>query len=67
MKRFLRHVATGQWLSQDGKLTDQFEQAEEIASVEEAVDLCQRYRLKGMEIVLHFGPRSEVKIPIADY
>ena len=66
MKRYLQQVGSEKWLSESGTLTSSFFNAQELQSVEEAIDLCSAHNLSDMEIILWFGPYEEVRIPVED-
>jgi hypothetical protein len=63
--RFLRHAETGRWLTQDGRLSHNENEAYPIGTTAAAIDLCRQLRLAGMELVLRFDNSAyDVSVPI---
>ena len=63
--KYLRHAATNQWLTSDGRLVNDASEAVKIDSILQAMELCRKYNLRGMELVLRFAD-SEVALPMED-
>ena len=63
--RFLRHAETGQWLTRDGRLSYDENEAYPVGTTAAAIDLCRQLRLHGMELVLKFDNSAyNVGMPI---
>lgn len=63
--RFLRHAETGQWLTKDGRLSYDENEAYPVGTTAAAIDLCRQLRLEGMELVLKFDNSAyNVSMPI---
>ena len=63
--RFLRHAETRQWLTRDGRLSYDENEAYPVGTTAAAVDLCRQLRLQGMELVLKFDNATyNVSVPI---
>ncbi len=67
MKRLLRHIHSGEWVTPSGRLTQDLRAALETETLSEALEFCKAYHLKGVEVVLRFGdPRYDSTIQISD-
>ena len=63
---FLRHAETHTWLTRDGRLSFDADKAYRLRSSLEAIDLCRKLQLHGMELVLRFdNAANDVAVPIA--
>ncbi len=63
--RFLRHAETGRWLTQDGRLSFNENEAYRIGTTKAAIDLCRKLKLEGMELVLKFDMSAHnMSLPI---
>lgn len=63
--RFLRQAETGQWLTKDGRLSDEENEAYPVGTTAAAIDLCRQLGLHGMELVLKFDNAAyNVSMPI---
>ena len=62
--RFLRHAETGRWLTQDGRLSHDADQAYRIGTTLAAIDLCRKLQLRGMELVLKFDTVHDITVPV---
>jgi hypothetical protein len=63
--KFLRHIETHRWLTQDGRLSHDVGEAYRIGTTAAAIDLCRKLRLQGMELVLKFDdPVHDISVPI---
>ena len=67
MKKFLREMGSGRWLGPGGELKSDFRWALEIQDFSEALSLCRRHQLRGMELVMKF-PKAEydLSLPLKD-
>ena len=63
--KYLRHAATSQWLTSDGRLVNDASEAVGIESILQAMELCRKFNLRGMELVLLFGG-DEMALPMED-
>ena len=63
----LRHIESGAWVSPDGTLSQDLHKALETDTLADALDFCQKHKLKDVEIVLRFGdPRYDSTIHVSD-
>ena len=65
VKRVLRVSGTGFFIRADGSQTRDFDEAVNLPDVTTAMEMCRKYRLEGMELVLRAGePEYDVVTPL---
>jgi hypothetical protein len=67
VKRLLRHIQTGKWVSSNGTFSPDVRDAFETETLSDAIQFCSEHNLTGVEIVLRFGdPRFDSTIYVSD-
>ena len=62
---FLRHAETGRWLTHDGRLSFNAQNAYPLRTTLEAIELCRKLQLQGMELVLSFdNPAYDISVSV---
>ena len=65
MKRVLRVSETGFYIRADGSQTRDFDEALNLPDVTAAMEMCRKYRLEDVELVLRVGrPEYDVVTPL---
>ena len=65
--KYLRNSATGLWLTGEGSFSQDLEQAQKVETILEAMDLCRRFGLRDMELVLKFDDsNNDTSLPMTD-
>lgn len=65
MKRVLRKTGTNTYFRADGSQTRNFDEAVNLPDATTALEMCRKYRLQGVELVLRVGdPEYDVVTPI---
>ena len=63
--RFLRHTETGRWLTREGGFSFDMNNAYPLRTTMDALELCRKHQLQGMELVLSFDdPAYDTSVPI---
>lgn len=66
MKWLLRAVGTNYFVKADGTFTKDVNEAYELPNIKAAVELCDKRKLIGMEVVLRLGSSVEATIQMGD-
>ena len=65
MKRVLRKTGTHIYFKADGSQTRNFDEAVNLPDATSALEMCRKYRLEGVELVLRVGdPEYDVVTPL---
>lgn len=68
MKRVLRIAGTGLYIRGDGSPTKDFDEAANLPDATSAIEMCRRYRLEGVELVLRVGaPEDDIVTPLGRF
>ena len=68
MKRVLRVSGTGLYIRADGSQTKDFDQAMQLPNVTSAIEMCRKYQLDGIELVLRVGaPEDDIVTPLGKF
>jgi hypothetical protein len=68
VKRVLRIAGTGLYIRADGSQTKDFDEAASFPDVTGAIELCRRYQLRGVELVLRVGlPEDDIVTPLGEF
>lgn len=65
MKRLLQNRTSGRFFCDDGQWTRDLAKASDFPNVVEAIEVCEKYKLRNMEYVLTFeGKKYDARLPI---
>lgn len=65
MKRALRNVDTAMFIKSDGGETEFMDQARSFENYQDAIEFCNKNKLKGVELVVKMSDNYEFTVEVA--